>query len=454
MKIKIQILILIILPALPAFSQFSGFPDITPRPPEPATLKPDIRIGIEPSSSRGYSYPGIRHPHHTDTYDYDSEILHRRNLINRKIIEEATAHIKERENAMKLARQLLDHGFPSWAREKGTACFYSAFDELCGMLHDSLPMNLGRAIFITENAFLENTMNYNAFEASLQKRIDLCNWKLNELKKKTSDDFTKNAVLYSLMTDTFTVCLPGTEKQIIHYPVQYNLDDYRSEKNFTSHFITTLLATNRGQCHSMPLLYMILAERLGTEAYLSFAPHHSLVKIRGNNGEWYNLEITCRYILSDYHYMNHSFIKTEAIRSGLYLSALDKKETLASIVALLGRYYLLKYGYDPFILKCAEEAKKYMKVPLDALILEANYETRLTMEVARLLNIPTPQAMREMCPEAYKHYEHMQEIYRKIDDTGYENIPPEVYDRWLKHIEQEKEKEKRHPRSPFIQIIK
>ena len=56
--------------------------------------------------------------------------------------------------------------------------------------------------------------------------------------------------------------------------------------------------------------------------------------------------------------MNHSFIKTEAIRSGLYLSALDKKETLASIVALLGRYYLLKYGYDPFILKCAEEAKK------------------------------------------------------------------------------------------------
>ena len=118
MKIKIQILILIILPALPAFSQFSGFPDITPRPPEPATLKPDIRIGNEPSSSRGYSYPGIRHPHHTDTYDYDSEILHRRNLINRKIIEEATAHIKERENAMKLARQLLDHGFPSWARER------------------------------------------------------------------------------------------------------------------------------------------------------------------------------------------------------------------------------------------------------------------------------------------------------------------------------------------------
>ena len=48
----------------------------------------------------------------------------------------------------------------------------------------------------------------------------------------------------------------------------------------------------------------------------------------------------------------------------------------------------------------------------------------------------------------------MQEIYRKIDDTGYENISPEVYDRWLKHIEQEKEKEKRHPRSPFIQIIK
>ena len=164
MKIKIQILILIIFTGIACIlPSFQAFPTLHRDRPEPATLKPDIRIGNEPSSSRGYSYPGIRHPHHTDTYDYDSEILHRRNLINRKIIEEATAHIKERENAMKLARQLLDHGFPSWAREKGTACFYSAFDELCGMLHDSLPMNLGRAIFITENAFLENTMNYNAF---------------------------------------------------------------------------------------------------------------------------------------------------------------------------------------------------------------------------------------------------------------------------------------------------
>ncbi len=170
MKIKIQILILII---------FTGIACILPvfrlsRHYTETARTGDIETGYS-NRKRALIIKRLfisRHPSpapHTDTYDYDSEILHRRNLINRKIIEEATAHIKERENAMKLARQLLDHGFPSWAREKGTACFYSAFDELCGMLHDSLPMNLGRAIFITENAFLENTMNYNAFEASLQK---------------------------------------------------------------------------------------------------------------------------------------------------------------------------------------------------------------------------------------------------------------------------------------------
>ena len=77
-------------------------------------------------------------------------------------------------------------------------------------------------------------MNYNAFEASLQKRIDLCNWKLNELKKKTSDDFTKNAVLYSLMTDTFTVCLPGTEKQIIQYSIIWMITEVKKILRATS----------------------------------------------------------------------------------------------------------------------------------------------------------------------------------------------------------------------------
>mgnify|MGYP006905604720 CR=1 FL=1 len=73
------------------------------------------------------------------------------------------------------------------------------------------------------------------------------------------------------------------------------------------------------------------AERLGAEAYLALAPSHSLVKIKDDKGAWFNLELTTRAILSDYHYMNSSYIKSEAIRNKLYLNALTTIRMLINI---------------------------------------------------------------------------------------------------------------------------
>lgn len=452
MKIKIRIILIALILICPVYSQYPGLPRILPDAPQPSSFTPGARIGVSPSPP--VPPPSVPMPPHHRAEVYDPDEISRRNRANQQIIDEALAYMQERDEAVQLARQLADSGFPSRVGEEGTEYFHSAFEELSRMLSDSIPMNLGRAVFVTENAFLGNTLDYRQFEQTIQKQTDLCQWKLSELKKQQPDDLTRNAVLYSLMTDTLTVRLPGTEKQIVHYPVQYNLDDYKSEKDYTSHFVTTLLSTNRGQCYSMPLLYLILAEKLGAEAHLSFAPRHSLIKIPGHNGGWYNLELTCGYILSDYHYANHNYIKTEAIRSRFYLSPLDRKETIAYMLVQLGRYYLVKFGYSPFVLQCALEAKKYMKAPVDALLLEGAYESRLTLEIARLLKASDPGTLKHLSPEAYKHYEQMHEIYDKIEKLGYEEMPDDVYRRWLEHVEREKEKEKHHPRSPFIQIVK
>ena len=58
----------------------------------------------------------------------------------------------------------------------------------------------------------------------------------------------------------------------MHYPLKYNLDDYDSQRDYTSHFVSSMLHSNMGQCHSMPLLYLVMAERMGAEAYLSMPP--------------------------------------------------------------------------------------------------------------------------------------------------------------------------------------
>lgn len=322
------------------------------------------------------------------------------------------------------------------------------------MLSDSIPLDLAKAVFMVENAFYGGTMDYKDFKGAINERAKLCRWRMQELKLDGQDNLAKNMVIYSLLTDTLSIRQPGTEKRITHYPLNYNLDDYMSLDNFTSHFVSTLLATNSGQCYSMPLLYLLIAEEMETEAYLSYAPRHSFIRIKDEKGVWYNLELTCRYILSDYHYMNHSYIKTEAIRSGIYLNPLGKKEVIASMLVQLGRYYLLKHGYDPFITRCTQLALEYDPKCVDALLLESHYQTKLTLEIASLLEARNPAILKEISPEGYRHFEKMQALYRKTDDLGYEETPPEIYAKWFDHVNSEKQKAGGNPASAIRKEIR
>lgn len=337
--------------------------------------------------------------------------------------------------------RLVYQGFPSWKDEPGTENFHSAFKVLKGMLIDSIPLKLERAVFLVENAFTGNQMKYEDFKQTINNMVQLCYSYLNDLKLDGKDDLVKNMVIYSFLVDTLKLKQPGSEKTFIHYPPTYNWDDFDSKKNFTSHFVTTLIEKNIGQCYSMPLLYLILAEKMNAEAYLSYAPHHSFVKIKDDKGAWCNLELTCRYILSDYYYMNHSYIKSEAIRNKIYLNPLSKKETVASMVLQLGRYYLLKYGYDSFVMECVALTEKYSPHDIEAKLMKADYQTKLTLTIARLLKAHKPQMLKNHSLEAYKHYEEMHKIYREIDSMGYEEMPVEIYRKWMEHVIHEKEKE-------------
>lgn len=178
------------------------------------------------------------------------------------------------------------------------------------------------------------------------------------------------------------------------------------------------------------------------------------MKIQDDKGAWYNLELTCRSVLSDYHYMNSSYIKSEAIRNKLYMTPLSKKETVASLLTMLGQYYLIKYGYDPFILNCIHTAEIYAPHDIYSKIMEANYETRLTLEIARLLNAPNPETLKRISPEAYKHHERMHQLYKEIDDSGYEDMPKEIYARWLRHVDKLKKEDVKHPQPVMKKTVK
>lgn len=445
------ITVLLILPAGNCYAQ------------APVVPIPQIKL---PRSPQGPSVPANRsvspyNPHVPNTgfsQQAQQEALLREMQEHQRQLQAASNnevqnHIQNEIQRQRDIMMLTNYGFPMQSEFEGTAAFYSAFDEISNMLSGQEDLNLGRTVFLVENAWHNNKLDYNEYKNSIRSGVEFCNRKIEEEKLDRNDNLVKNMMLFRYIADTLKVKDKATGKTQTHYPVKYNHEDYDSHINYDSHFVTTLMQTHTGQCHSMPLYYLVLAEEMRADAYWSFSPRHSFVKIQDEKGDWHNLELTCKAILSDTHYMNSSYIKAESLQNKIYLEPMDKTNTVAEMLIEMTRCYYQKYGYDDFYLKCIDTAQQYLKNDLNAKLMKSAYQTRLTLTLAYLLQSKNPDRMKELSPEAYKHYELMQAQYKEIDDMGYEELPVAVYALWLDHIAREKEKSE-NTKQPSIFIKK
>jgi hypothetical protein len=98
----------------------------------------------------------------------------------------------------------------------------------------------------------------------------------------------------------------------------------------------------------MPILMMLIADRMGLDVSLSYAPRHILMKFtESETGRTYNVEATSGGGFSrDQWYQEKMHVTNEEIRNGVYLRKLTRKETAYALADLLGdRYTDLKvYG--------------------------------------------------------------------------------------------------------------
>ena len=416
-----------------------------------AVLRTQLPVIEAPQGPNPYQYqyqPSYQHQQQTDPYN-PNEVTNI-NRRNENVINEALAYQRrmdaetQRQSDIKM---LISQGFPSESGQKGTSYFYQAFDEINSMLQGKQPLNLGRSVFLIENAYLGNSLNYTDYQNTIKSKVELCKQKIREDKLDPNSNIVKNMMLFRLVSDTLKIKVKGAEKPLTHLPIKYDLEGYDYTTHYGTQFVTYLMKNGIGQCHSMPLYYLVLAEEMGAKAYLAYSPLHSFVKIQDEKGTWYNLELTCGAILSDAHYMNSSYIKAEAIRNRIYLEPMDKTNIVAQMMLEMASGYYEKYGYDDFYLKCVNTAQQYLSNKLNATISKVAYEEQLTMVLAYLLDAKKPEIMKEKSPGAYKHYEQVQALYKQIDDLGYEELPKSVYDTWLKHIAKLKAKEDK--RKPF-----
>ncbi|WP_194793008.1 transglutaminase family protein [Caenimonas koreensis] len=121
-------------------------------------------------------------------------------------------------------------------------------------------------------------------------------------------------------------------------PFAYNLEDDRNPK---AKLLSVYLATHKGNCVSMPLLFVILGQKLGIPVTITTAPAHLYVKFRGDNGNWYGVETTSGGGWADDDWQRKQFprLTEKAIANGIYLQPLTKRETAVVIADSLLEYY-------------------------------------------------------------------------------------------------------------------
>jgi len=239
------------------------------------------------------------------------------------------------------------------------------------------------------------------------------------------------------MTDTIQVKPPQSKKVITHYPFRYDFEDFSGEQDWTKLFVCKLIQSGSGQCHSLPLLYLILSCQLDAKAYLAFSPSHTYIKFQDEKGQWTNLELTNGRITSDHFIIGSGFIKAEAIRSKIYMQPMSIQQTIAQCLAELGQGYAHKFGYDAFVLRCLNTALQYHPNNIYALQSQADYYTYLLRYIGKQLNYPKSL---QSYPKAMAVLTQMHALNQQVDDLGYAEMPKEAYQAWLHSVEAEKNK--------------
>jgi len=131
-----------------------------------------------------------------------------------------------------------------------------------------------------------------------------------------------------------------------HRPFSYDHDDPYG-LDVQNKLLTDYIQDRRGNCITMPFLFIILGQRLGLDVTPAMAPLHVLVKFTDDQGVTHNLEATSGAGRArDQHYRDLLPITDDAIRNEVFLAPLTRKQSVALIAVVLvddliadGRYH-------------------------------------------------------------------------------------------------------------------
>ena len=350
------------------------------------------------------------------------------------IYEQDRLRVEQQEEALKQAYAELNAGriniaLPSYSNIESTKHYRNAFDKLLELNPNEF--SIKKATFIIENAFFEEEKEDAEFDAIIEQSGDFIREKMKELDFDQNSNLAKNFMLFKFFSDTLQI----KSKNLKHLPLKYDFEDYMGIKDWSKMFVSKLLSTGKGQCNSLPRLYLILAEEIGAEAYLSLSPNHSYIKFRDEDGNWYNVELTNGMFTTDSMILQSGFIKSEALQKGIYMQQLTSKQLFSQLLTDFGGGYTRKYGYDAFVKKVIDKALELNPNSISANMFNADFLTEQFEYAAKQVGVNirnrTDLQNIRFYPEIVQLLNRTKAQYSKVDDLGFEFMSPEAYQKWL-----------------------
>lgn len=250
-----------------------------------------------------------------------------------------------------------------------------------------------------------------------------------------------NLVRFKVLRDYLFRPPPGSGRE----PFLYNFDD---DRNPRAKLMSVYLATRRGNCISMPLLFVILAQKLHIPVTTATAPAHLYLMFRADNGRWFGVEATNGGGWTDDAWLRQTFpsLTQRAIDSGLYLQPLTLRETAAIMAESLLEYYEAHGSIGADEARIQLGALIHQHYPMSVPAMGHSYDAYRALrrrvfeeKYARPTDIPqhlAPQFL--MLEHGIRHWGST------LRDLGYQSQTPEMETAYRRRIDTARQAEMHH----------
>lgn len=222
---------------------------------------------------------------------------------------------------------------------------------------------------------------------------------------------------------------------------QYDLTDPLAHE-IRNKLLSSYITTKKGNCVTMPLLFVILGQRLGIDVTLTNAPKHLLVKFNSTEyGRWINLEATSGANPARDVWIRQQFptITDDSISNGVYLQPLSKKETVAEMTEALADYHFKRQEYDKAI-AVSRVALEYYPKDVGAMTLSGVAYLRL-LHQHFLDKYPSPDVIPNNERGYYQYLaQNNEEWFSKAQALGWREPTKEEDDEYLQDVDRARQR--------------